>query len=217
LTYESYEADTAPPWLQGRWGRAWFRVSGTLKDTWIEAAKNAVKARFAAFAPVDALPLLLRDYALDELHELEATTRQRLARAWETWSLAGTKRGMVAVLTAAAYVGVSVWENWQWTEVRPERWWQFWVVVRAPFPWATDPLADGTWSSPGTWNDGGIWASAIPVEDWARLRAIIRRWKPAHATATMLIALHSGELFGTRRGTWGEQTSWGGTATHLAI
>ena len=80
MTYAEFEPATAPPWLQGKWGQAWFRVSGLLKDAWVDRAKGAVKARFADLAPADALGSLLRDYALDPpFNELESTTRSRIA------------------------------------------------------------------------------------------------------------------------------------------
>ena len=218
MNYAEYEPGSAPPWLQGKWGRAWFRVSGLLKDACVDRAKLAIKARFADLAPADALPSLLRDYALDQpFNEADATTRARIARAWDTWRLAGTKRGLLTALIASGFANVAVFENFQWTEANPERWWRFWVVLRPPYPWVGDPLADGLWNSPGKWSDVGAWATGIPQIDWARLRGIIRKWKPAHAQCGSAILLLTGELFGTRKGTWGEQTAWSGAAVYLDI
>jgi hypothetical protein len=122
---------------------------------------------------------------------------------------------LLTALVAAGFANVAIFENFEWTEVNADRWWRFWVVIRRPFPWADDPLVDGLWSSPGTWNDGGVWATGIPQIDWSRLRSLIRKWKPAHAQCGSAILLLNGELFGTRKGTWGEQTSWSGAAVYL--
>src|SRR5437879_5513698 len=134
MTYAEYEPATALPWFQGKWGQAWFRVSGQIKDQWVDWAKLAVKARFAAIAPADALLSLLRDYGLDPpFLESESTTRNRIARAWETWRTAGTKRGLLTAIGAAGFASVAIFENFEWTEANADRWWRFWVVIRPPF------------------------------------------------------------------------------------
>jgi hypothetical protein len=193
-------------------------VSGITKEAYLEAAKRAVKARFPQFAPSDALDKVGENFQIDRAFAgSDSIFVAQLMKAWATWGAAGTKPGMLSALNAAGLTNVTVWEKFQWTETYPNRWWRFWIVARPPFPWNCDPLADGLWGSPGSWNDGGVWATGIPQNDWARMRRIIRKWKPAHAQCESLILLLNGELFGTRTGTWGAQQSWNGNAVYLGI
>jgi hypothetical protein len=216
--YSQYQIDASPPWLQGPNGASWSFVSGVTKDAYLELAKRAVKARFPQFAPTDALDKVGQNFQIDRAFATNDTVFvAQLLKAWEAWGAAGTKPGMLSALNAAGVSNVTIWENFQWNEANPERWWRFWVVARPPYPWNCDPLANGLWSSSGTWSDGGGWATGIPQNDWARLRRIIRKWKPAHAQCVSVILLLNGELFGTRGGTWGSQTAWGGTAVYLDI
>jgi hypothetical protein len=209
MEYAQYEVETSPAWLRGPWGERWNEVSGLIKDAWRDAARQAVKARFVAFAPRDALAQLLRDFALDDPYEEpEATTRSRLARAWETWQRAGTRRGLVAALEAAGYANVAIKEWFEWNHTG--RWWDFWVVLRPPFAWDNAAVRAAKWGRRWRWGDATRLASGFPKGEAARVTAIVRKWKPAHAHCVNVIVLLSGRLWGDGM-RWGDGFRYGGT------
>jgi hypothetical protein len=213
VSYATYEVETATPWLSGTWGRRWNYVSGLIKDGWREAAQAAVKARFASLAPPDALAKLLRDYVLDPPYGEPLTqTRARLLRAWETWQLAGTRRGLLVALEAAGYPNVLIQE-------RPAgmgaRWWHFGVILLPPFPWDPDIVPKSRWGR-FRWGDGTRYVELVPRREKERVAALIRKWKPAHAQCTGVVARFEGRLYGDG---WrsGDGTRWGGLAVRWSV
>lgn len=207
VDYKEFEVETAPSWMSRLMGKAWTFVPALFRDAWVDAARMAVKARFPPIAPLDALPLLLRDFALDPPHgETPATTRARLARAWETWQKAGTAAGIVAALNAAGYPNVTIGE-------RSDRWWEFVVILRAPFPF--DPALTGyaKWDSGWTYDLSGYrWAGVAPPGERERVLAIINKWKPTHARLAYVLVEVEGPYWGEFK--WGDGTKWGGVSEY---
>lgn len=202
--YREYEQDTAPGWMAGFWGSAWDYVMGLAKDALVQAARDAVKARFAAIAPVDALPRLLRDFVLDDpYNETTDGVRARLAQVWTTWSLAGTKAGLIAALETAGYTNVTL------TERAGPTWRDFTVTLRPPFAWDHLIQPWARWDDGWLWDGGYRWAGIAPPGERERVLAIIRKWKPTHARLKWVLVEVAGPYWGET--TWGGST-WGGSA-----
>ncbi len=218
MDFDDFQVTYAPSWLQGVNGQLWNRVLGLMKQATVEAAKEAVKARFAATAPLDALHVLLEDRGLDPAwRESETSVRTRIKRAWSTWQKAGTKAGMGEALELAGYTNYEIREQPQDGTLG---WWQFEVWLFPPFPWTDDYLADGRWDDAGVWDDGGVWAPDLPPEDLARLRLIVRKWKPTHAECRGIVIVHAGVEWDADAppGTWDDDPSatWGDDVSYLA-
>ncbi len=94
----------APGWLQTPKNAAWLRASGDVKDSLVERAKSAVKARFAATAPRDALDSLGSERQIERgPSESDTDYAARVAGAWETWQYGGTALGVLTALSEAGY------------------------------------------------------------------------------------------------------------------
>lgn len=206
MTYADYQTTNAPTWLRRAWGVGWTFVMGTVKDGVLEGAKVAVKARFSQVCSPDALPYLLRDFALDPpYNEAIGKTRARLAAAWATWKYAGTPRGLIGILNVAGFGNVTIQEN-----VTAGRWWDFRVLLRPPFPWDSSLVPTARWGDGWRWGAGYRWRGAYPADvDKARVLALIRKWKPTHANASGVVAQLAGPYWGEF--SWGDGTAYGGT------
>ena len=199
----TYEVAISPTWLQRHWGEAWTLVQAVVKDAMISGAKDAVKARFIEFAPEDALTKLGIERQLPKVtSETVAAYRLRLLAAWDTWSFAGTKIGVVSALTVLGYT-VTLLENADWTpDFAVNDWWRFWVFLVPTVPFVDD-------GSPAT------------LAKIADIRNTIALWKAAHALLIDLVVLPAGaELwdFPTPVGAWDSPVAtWdaAGTAIHL--
>lgn len=217
MSFEQYQVENAPPWLRGPNGVVWNSSLGMVKDEYLARAKAAVKARWPKTAPADALDLIGENVQIDRgFSPDDASFVALLERAWDLWGEAGRKAGLALALQLGGITNFEIWENWQWAgaEIHPERWWQFWITIRAPFPWANTSLADGTWGDAGTWADGGHWADACPREAYLRLQALVRKWKPSHAHCVNIVLVQQGYAFGDLGGmTWAEAATAGITWT----
>lgn len=216
--YDDWQVQDAPPWLVlDEPGQLWQRVLGLLKQAVLEAGKAAVKSRFAAAAPLDALPALLEDRALDPAwRETETSIRARIARAWSTWQKAGTVAGMAEAIQLAGYTNFQIRE-------RPLdgtlAWFEFEIWLFTPFPWSDDYLADARWDAAGIWEDGGAWSPDLPPEDLARVRALVKKWKPSHSKCRQIVIVHAGETWDATAppGTWDDAAViWGDDVSYLS-
>lgn len=206
MDYAEYQVEAAPTWLRGTWGTALMYVLGLAKDAWVQAAREAVKARFVASAPWDALPRLLADYVLPGPHnEGEATTRARLAGAWDSWRKAGRKSGMLAALAQAGYANVVIHE-------RSNRWFEFAVLLRPPFPFDPAIVGYSTYDAGWLWDGGYRWASVAPAAERKRVLALINHWKPAFAKLQYVVVGVQGPYIGEFA--IGDGTTIGGVADY---
>lgn len=205
MPYDQYELQSAPPWLQNPVGENWLTALGILKDGLVEGAIAAVKCRWSAVAPEDALPYIGRERSLDRLAaEPIAAYRARLQNAWTAWQYAGTKKGILDAAALLGLTGALIKENADWT-VPPslgysagQEWWRFWVIVDRPHPfsiaWA---IGDGTLvSGPSAPTVPTILIGLRPFDVYASLVKIIRTWKPAHALLANMTVILSGKLIG---------------------
>ncbi len=209
--YDDYQADRAPAWLGAYWGPLLMRVFGLMKQAVVEAATEAVLARFPEYAPEDALEYMLEMRGLDPpFGEDSDTVRKRIKRAFTTAMLRGTPLGLETALRHAGYVNFTIQE-------RVAKWWEFDLVLLPPFPWSGSH-ADGAWDDPGVWDDGGAWAHDIPDDHLARLRALIKKWKGTHERCRNIIIVFSGTTWDDpANGTWDSNPgrTWSGLAAYV--
>jgi hypothetical protein len=215
LDYDDYQIASAPSWLGGENGTLWSRVQGIVKDAIAAAVRAAVMQRFAQFATPSSLSFLLEDRGLDPAwRENETSVRARVKAAWDTWAKNETVIGMEQALALAGYTDYAVIDQALDGDLR---WWEFYIVVRPPFPWTDTYLSDGLWGDAGLWNDGGSWAADAPPEELSRLRLIARK-KPTHATCRYIVIIHAGaewdadappgEWDDDATATWGDEVSY---------
>lgn len=218
MDYDDWQVTNAPPFLGGENGTLWSRCLGIFKDVIRTTTLDAVRQRFASVAHISSLQSLLEDRNLDPAwRETETSVRARIKAAWSTWMLAGTKAGMSKALELAGYTNYEIIEQ---TEDGTLNWWEFYVILKAPFPWIDTYLSDDRWDDPGVWDDGGSWAADLPPEDLSRLRLLVRKWKPLHALCTHLRIVHRGETWDATAppGTWDDDATatWGDDVSYVA-
>lgn len=172
--FVDYQLAHAPPWLLGTWGDKLMRLLGQAKEDQSARTKLAVKARFVDIAPDDALPDLGKDRVmLRAPGEAADDYRSRLASAFEIWSTAGTKAGLLELFRVAGATNVTIWED-QEAGGALGHWARFAISVAEPHPF-TAPATWGTFA----YGDGTRWGFGDSAAlDYAR--NVVRRWKPAH-------------------------------------
>lgn len=184
--YVDYQVASLPGWLAGPRALAWALVLGVAKEGLAQAAKAAVKARFASTSPPDGLVEIARDRGVDAgLRETQGSLRRRIAQSWEQWGMSGTRDGLFRAFELDGLVNAQVLDHADLAELR---WYEFVVRIDPPFPWPGSTVDD------------------IPDEWVARLVGLIRKWKPAHATCLRLEIRCFSETWAqrhARRATWG--------------
>lgn len=186
----------APPRLRERWGAALMGVLGGVKDDIASATREAVKVRFLETCPDDALPEHGAERGIERYPgEGAPSYRARLRAAWETWLYAGTRRGVLAALSAAGFTAAiydvraaPAWWVGAWPPNNPggmvaSDWARFYVVLSAPFPfaWAVRHWGDGSdWGELGADGTPLLWGSTATLGQLEFVRALIRKWKAAH-------------------------------------
>lgn len=182
--FDDAQIERAPEWLQRPMGVIWSGIAGLMKQGAVQAAKDAVKARFVNLAPPDALLDMARDRALDVgFQESAGALRARIKKAWSTWQKGGTRQGMIDAFAAVGF-------NAEILE-RPDapvlQWWQFDVLVHPPFPW------------------DGLSPENVPQNYQDLFVALVRKWKPTHAECRRLVVDCYAETWNqrqARRVTW---------------
>lgn len=230
-------AAIAPPWLADRpglrTGYALLFTAALAVDMAIDAAVQALYARFPGLGTPTALPMLARDRGvIRSPADTDATFAVRLRSWMADRYYMGTMRGLarqvqaflpdhprVRVINRAGVTFTREADGseatatmvWNWDGVshpsRAGRWSDLWIVVYS----TAYPLA-------GTWGDGALWGGTdgfghdVPSVDAAALRSIVQDWKAAHSHVVAMIWTQVDSDFnpagGGRMpdGTWGE---WG--------
>lgn len=219
MNYDDIQVEDAPPWLSDESGSRWNKILGTMKNALAAAAREAVLARFPDRAPLDALPELLADRNLDPAWaESAPAIRERIKRAWRTWTKAGLPASIEEALRLAGFAYLEIREQ---TQDSTLAWWEFEVRLFAPLPFVDDYLADGRWGDPGVWGDGGVWSPAMPPPLLARLRLLIKKWKGTHTRCRSVVVVHAGETWDATAppGTWDDDPNalWGDDVTYFAV
>jgi hypothetical protein len=202
VSYEDYQAQLAPPWLQTDSGHSWMHAHGATKDSLVALIVAAVEDRFIQLADAEALGIRGADRGLNRYPgESLEIYRTRVLGAFEFWKLAGTIPGLELALAQAGYRATIV-EHFR--DPDPVRWAEFSLAV-SPM----NPLPNNAKWGDGTtrWGDGHRWGvdpNAVPTDF---LPDLVRQVKPAHARLRTLAYFPRGRF-------WGGQLTWGeGRAT----
>lgn len=174
-----------PLWLRGAesddesQGVAFERSFGKTKDDALAVLKDAVKARWPAFAAPDALPLMGNDRRiLRAPGEQDDAYAARLETAHDLWLWGGTPTGILNLLVPYGYdvTTCAVVPNWAGILEGNPDWFSRFIVLLAAVRWTTDTPWDGPvdWFSDG---DGTTWDSTITLDDVQYMLASMRVWK----------------------------------------
>jgi len=216
MKYVDYELELAPPWLAGPIGEKWHQVQGLVKDSIVEGALQAIKARLLKQGPDDALSYAGTDRQIERApSEPVASYRARLLKAFETWRLAGTNKGILEALKVIGFSSVAIIENKDWkASPDPDAWWLFWIEFFPPMPLSGTSwkLGDGTKLGEKPLGFGSV--SDLVLLDL--VRRVVRKWKAAHTICASLVFVFSGKLIGSG---WhlGDGTTLGGDAAYLDL
>jgi hypothetical protein len=205
MTHQRYAAEALSPTVfQGESGQK--LLPGTLGvffDAAAEGCNQAIKARFfdSDTFPPTALPYLgagrsMPRYALDS----DTSYTARLRDAWNIWPQAGTKYGIESQLGAlglTAEVKDRTTAGWNW-DGDHDNWSRFWVVITS-HPWSPWEWGDGT-----LFGDGHTWGSDATLSEVQSVRALVRKWKPAHVICEHIIVVMDGVTWAAEQpdGTW---------------
>lgn len=198
-TYQDYAASLAPVWLRGDAAQTDIRARARPLDDLLVKARNIMLARLIAFAPDDALLMFGRERGIRRFDgEPNSIYRQRVAAAWDWWSLAGTRPGMIRLLALCGYQAV-VTEHFG--EAGHEHEFSVHLTTTTPL------IRDAIWGSTNTYGDReSHWGYRLDAVPLSSMYALINEIKPAHARLRRL-------TFATGRGIWGGTDIWGNTAT----
>lgn len=215
--YDDYQLGYAAPVLRGANGEAWHTAMGVVKNALYDEAVFALKCRFLTTCPLDALQYIGHERAIEQFNgeDLEAY-RTRLLGAWDAWTYAGTKTGILNAIAQLGYVNVTLEENADGTMPPSpgfsagDEWWRFRVIIGTPNNLTTTwTIGDGT-----TVGSGKVVGNTITGAAIAQLLQVIKKWKPPHAVLVNLIVMIGGKAVGSF--TVGDGTLVGGTAIYAA-
>lgn len=233
--YRQYQQDVAPFWARQPRGANFWESLGKKKDETAAIAQQAVSARFASIAPIDALEQIGHERGLPRYDlsagantitltpQTDAEYRATLIDAWSLWYWGGTAKGMLDELyrAYAPYTAFRI-------ITQQGRIWSRAVDGTISFVDSGAPYAMGPISM---WNTFQVWFtldagsnmpwSPIPdnnSQDANTVRAIIEAWRPGHARChSIVIAIegdepwgYPGDLAGGVALTWGVTgVNWG--------
>lgn len=214
-TFRDYLLEVAPPWLLRKWGRRFLEVCGLLLDGYGDAAIDAVKARFVGSTPGDALSIAGDDRRLDRLlDETDDQYRDRLLQAFPAYRQGGSSRGLQNRLREAGALTATVMETHDWSN-DDGPWAHFWVIVPQPHPFTAAEL----WDDAGLWDDTGTWTDVEPAALIETIRALVRKWRGAHAHCVDVTIILTGGLWDpSAPETWDDAGTWDSTTTaHVSV
>jgi hypothetical protein len=221
-SFRQYRSSLVPTTHQRPTGQAFQGALGDVEDSFIDRAKQAVKARFPLLAPPDALDAIGVERQIPRgPGEANAAYAARLVAAFETWPNAGTPYGMLRAFYATGYTNVVL------AQVRGGKQYTLdasgALVISSAGSWTPTYVGDPFWNTfdaifapplPASWVSGGAPASTSNEANF--IRSIIRLWKPSYARARRII-IETGPLWGFPASeTWGTGT-WGSTATTWGV
>lgn len=200
-----------------RWAKAFFgvRLTGTIAlhaDLIAEGVRQAIRARAASVAPIDAYPRIGANTNIERFaNDTDATYKDRLGKAFSIWQQAGTKQGLVRALAAFGFPGAIVVEDKDWDRPPKPYWSQFWVVL----PLGTHSVTTST----AVYGDGHTYGQTdflygvqgITTVQVDGLRRLVRKWKASRSICREFIFESGGVVYGTSH-TYGEAgLFYGGT------
>lgn len=192
-TYQEYVITFAPANLLKTWGRAFLQGIAKVIDTeLLDRAKESVKAHILEEAPVSALAALGRERLLERYPPMsDATYREYLKAAWDTWPGGGTEAGILAALSVALPgPGYALLDRAGIGGYPYPSWVSFYIYIGAPLPWDY-----WQYGNSHTWGESGLtWGSTMTSAELKFLRALIRKWKAGHSHLQGIILALSPEL-----------------------
>lgn len=199
-TYRRWAIDNAPTWLRGNWGGKLVETFGFLFDA-IEEANfegGAAGSVEAPTFPADAIALIGSERNLERYtSETDDQYKTRVHGAWVAWPQAGTTNGVLSQLAAAGFdAELKEMRDWDW-DGDAANWSRFWVVIHNT-GWSRTHWGDGR-----RWGEG-VWGCDAPREEVHTLRRLVRKWKPAHVVAIIVVVLDEVTWSAEQPdGTWG--------------
>lgn len=213
-TFKDEHLEQAPPFLRDPAADTLHKAQGDAKDSLVDRARHAIKARFALIAPEDALPRIAFDRQLAAgPGESAASWAARLVGAWAAWPLAGTASGVLNALWDAGYPTAQLVTqrghrfalDGSRQRVRtigpavtfdPPNFWNTFLVYFEP------PL-------PAAWVSGGVPADGSPESE--RMKRLVKKWKASYARFDRVVIRVSGHVWGELGLVWGAAGAvWGG-------
>lgn len=181
-------------------GRKFIGLSGVLMDFTMEAATQAVRANWVSDSigpAADGLTAIGDEYSLPKYpRETNSEYELRLERAWEDWPTAGHEDTILGQLEAAGFPGAEIYYATDWPLTGLPDWWsQFWIFFPAGTHTVTGagPVVGGF-----TVGDGSsVGVVGLSLQDIAAIRAIIKKFKPAHYICSGVVFEISGWTVGT--------------------
>ena len=151
-----------------------------MKQATLEALRSGVQLWAPRIAPPDALPWIAKDRGQEPGFDGETTAqlRERLAQSFPIARGRGWQSGIIGELRRIGYPNAVI-QNLVAGD-GTLAWFEFRIVLRRPYPFDDQHLADARWDDPGTWDGGGEWATAVPPAHLVQLRAIARK-KASHS------------------------------------
>jgi hypothetical protein len=201
-TFRAYRQSLCPTTHQRPTAQAFQAALGDVEDSLIDRAKQAVKARFPLLAPPGALTAIGVERMMPQgASEPTAAYAARLTDAWQSWANAGTPFGMLRQFWSTGYTNVVL------AQVRGGKQYTLdaagALVISSGGSWTPTYVGDPFWSKfdllfvsplPAAWVAGGVPSSTSSEADF--IRALIRSWKPGHATANRIIIVSAGRVLG---------------------
>lgn len=178
-----------PTWLRRNVGARFVGAHTILTDLTAHAMHEALYAPWLleATSPDDALPLI-GDERLMPGYEGETPDqyRDRLHKAWTTWTAAGNEAALLAQYAALGLTNVTIKKNsdWNW-DGNTAHWSRYWIIIGQPHPW----IGEGTWGDGSVWGDGGVWGLDATPGEVAMIRDIAQRFDPGHVLNPWIIVV----------------------------
>lgn len=202
-------------------------------DAETDLFKEAVKARWPASAPEDALIHIGTDHNEEKApRQTVAAFRTMLGQTWSRAEFYGTADGVLDAITPMGFDAANTWV----VDVRQglgwggsENWPSYFAIIAGvghDFE-RTETWAD--WAGAGlTWDSiSEMWDVNITRKEIALLKRLVMRWKDARSFPLELCIVNSGEAWDGLLGagtTWtalnGASTTWNalaGTAVHIQL
>lgn len=193
-TFRDWQPTLQPTALRGTWGTAWAVSLGEHKDALVALSKEAVKARFLALAPSDALAAHGADRDMERGYEEgEASYRARLAGAWESWAWVGTRYGVGYAVGLLGYgvPAVYSWHALSW-DANATRWARLLVAFTGAATWGSSTFGATTY---GGRDVQGI-ETADAVTARRQLRRVLRKWINARDRVERVLVARGGARYG---------------------
>lgn len=169
-------------------------LAGVFPDFAAEAHRQAVRARYPATAPPDALPEMGRNQGMRRYPgETIAQFRSRCQQAMTLHQQRGTQQAIKLAFQVLGYTA-EVYEGFQWVRPPQPYWSQSWVVLDI----GDHPFSPGHDVGHGIKVGAGslVGISGATLDDITAMQLAIADWKRASGIFREIIVIHSGHIVG---------------------